>query len=132
MKRRLRSGAAWAYGVVAMMASPLPAAADPHAVFHGSWGTEKQCTRALIKPGGTVQAAPVEIGPEWLKQGQVWCRLRWLPSEARGDGYFTAAHAQCGEDSVQDYYLRMELADAALTLRWDVLLAVGPLERCPN
>lgn len=110
----------------------FPAAADERAVFYGTWGTAKQCSRAPVKPGGTVLAAPFEISPEWLRQGQIWCRLSWFPIEPRGDGFFSGARAQCGEDTVRDYMLGVELSGGELTLRWDFPLSSGPLARCPD
>jgi len=110
----------------------FPAAADERAVFYGTWGTAKQCARAPVKPGGTVPAQPFEIGPDWLRQGTIWCRLRWFPIEPRADGFFTGAHAQCGEDSLRDYLVGLERSGDRLTLRWDVFLSNGPLERCPG
>ncbi|MEM8812626.1 MAG: hypothetical protein AAGF59_08415 [Pseudomonadota bacterium] len=109
----------------------LPAAADDRAVFYGTWGTPQQCARAPIKPGATVLAEPFEIGSEWLKQGRVWCRLNWGPIQPREDGFFSGADVQCGEDSVRQYFLRMDLTGETLTLRWDLLLSNGPLARCP-
>ncbi|WP_350335031.1 hypothetical protein [Coralliovum pocilloporae] len=107
-----------------------PALADERAAFYGTWGTEKQCARAPIKPGGTVLSEPFRIDPLWLRQGTLWCSLRWGPVEARGDGLFTGAHVQCGEDSVRGYFLGMDLSGKELTLRWDFPLANGPLHRC--
>ncbi|MEM8790975.1 MAG: hypothetical protein AAGE80_05125 [Pseudomonadota bacterium] len=108
----------------------LPAAASERDAFYGTWGTEKQCTRAPVKPGVTVLAEPIEIGEEWLKQGQIWCRLSWFPIQTREGGVFTGAQAQCGEDSVRGYILGMELAEDELMLRWNVQLVNGPLQRC--
>ncbi|MEM7429230.1 MAG: hypothetical protein AAF441_24360 [Pseudomonadota bacterium] len=109
----------------------LPAAADERKPFYGTWGTAKQCAGAPIKPGGTVRAEPFEIGPEWLRHGQIWCRLKWFPVQPRSEGLFTGAQAQCGEDAVSDYFLRMQLSGSDLTLRWGFLLQNGPLARCP-
>ena len=107
-----------------------PAAADERKVFYGSWGTEQQCSRTPIKPGGTVLAEPFQIGPEGLRQGQIWCRLSWFPIELREDGVFTGAFAQCGEDAVREYLLRMTLSEDALTVRWGLQRSNGPLTRC--
>ena len=111
-------------------AIPALAIAEEREPFFGSWGTPQQCAREPIKPGGTVLASPIEIDIDWLRQGQIWCRLTWFPVEPRGDGQFTGARAQCGEDSVQDYILGMTLADDALTVRWSFLVSNGPLGRC--
>lgn len=108
----------------------FPALADQRTPFYGTWGSEAQCTRAPIKPGGTVLAAPFEIDGDWLKHGEVWCLLNWFPVDARDGGLFSAARAQCGEDSLREYLLRMELSGEALTLRWSLLLKNGPLRRC--
>ncbi len=108
----------------------FPAVADEREVFHGTWGTPKQCSREPIKPNGTVLAEPFEINAEWLKQGGLWCRLNWFPVEAREDGLFSGANAQCGEDSVRGYVLGMKLSDDNLTLRWGFPFSNGPLQRC--
>jgi hypothetical protein len=99
--------------------------------FYGTWGTPKQCARAPIKSGGTLLAKPYEISSGWLRQGDFWCRLDWgRPIEKRENGLFTAANAQCGEDSVRGYFLRMKLSDEKLTLLWDFPVSNGPLNRC--
>lgn len=108
-----------------------PANAGDHDRFLGTWGTAEQCARAPIKPGGTVLAAPFEIGRVWMKQGQLWCSLDWGPVETMDDGAFTAATAQCGEDSVRGYFLGLRLTGDELTLRWDFPHSNGPLRRCP-
>jgi len=116
--------------LIALLA--VPAAADEREVFYGTWGTAQQCSRAPIKPGGTVLAEPFEISSDWLRQGRLWCRLSWFSIEPREDGFFTGARAQCGEDSLRDYILGMELSGDDLTLRWDFPLSNGPLARCPG
>ena len=107
-----------------------PAGADDRSALYGTWGTAKQCTRAPVKPGGTVLSEPFVIGPEWLRQGTFWCRLTWGPMEPRENGVFTGAHAQCGEDAARGYFLGMILTGDDLTLRWDFPLSNGPLQRC--
>lgn len=109
----------------------VTAAADERSAFYGAWGAAEQCARTPILPGGTVMSRPFEIGAEWLRHGEVWCRLTWFPVERRADGLFTGAHAQCGEDAVRDYLLGMTISGDSLTLRWDFQL-VGPLSRCPG
>ncbi len=109
----------------------FPAVAEEREIFYGTWGTPKQCAREPIKAGGTVLAEPFEISSDWLKQGQLWCRLNWFPIEVRKDGLFSGAQAQCGEDSVRDYLLGMRLSNDKLTLRWGFPLSNGPLKRCP-
>ena len=111
-------------------ASAMPANANEYADFIGVWGTEKQCARAPIIEGGTRLAEPFEITGLWLKQGAVFCGLTWGPVEKRDNGAFTIANARCGEDSVQDYLLGMRFVDEKLTLRWEISLSNGPLQRC--
>lgn len=118
-----------------LSAFAFPAAAadsDEREAFYGTWGTENQCARALIKPGGTVTAEPFEINADWLRQGRLWCRLNWFSVETSADGLSSGAHAQCGEDSVRDYSLRIGLSGGDLTLRWNLLLKNGPLKLCPR
>ena len=119
------------YALLFILIAFPAAAADDRATFYGTWGTAKQCARTPLKPGGTVLAAPFEINSQWLKHGNVWCRLNWFPIQPREDGAFTGARAQCGEDSIRDYFLRMERSGKELTLRWGLLLSNGPLVRCP-
>ncbi|WP_421702624.1 hypothetical protein [Aliiroseovarius sp.] len=104
-----------------------PALANP---LEGRWGTAAQCAGLPIVAGGTRLAAPVEVGAEWLKQGEVWCRLTWFAAQPRADGLFRAARAQCGEDSVRGYNLGFALEGETLTLLWDEALVNGPLSRC--
>ena len=99
-------------------------------VFYGVWGTHKQCSRAPIKPGGTVLSQPIEINSNWLRQGKLWCNLSWGPVEVRKDGFFTAAQAQCGEDTLRGYFLGMELSGDNLRLRWGFPRLSPPLARC--
>ena len=87
--------------VVFLAVLALPAAADEREVFYVMWGTPKHCARALIKPGGTVVAEPFEITSVGVRQGRIWCRLKWFPVSARDGGLFTGGHAQCGEDTVR-------------------------------
>ena len=107
-----------------------PVAADERAVFYGTWGTAEQCSRAPIKPGGSVRAEPFVIDGEWLRQGWFWCSLAWGPMERRANGYFTGAHARCNEDDVRGYFLGLILSGDHLTLRWDFPHSNGPLVRC--
>lgn len=108
----------------------LPVEAAERDRLHGAWGTPNQCARAPIKAGGTVRAEPFIIGADWLKHGQLWCRLQWFPIETRKDGLFTGAYAHCGEDSVRTYLLGMDLSGEQLTLRWEFPHKNGPLSRC--
>ena len=101
-----------------------------HQPFYGTWGTHQQCARTAIVDGGSVMHEPFEIGPVWLKQGKLWCQLNWGPLDGQNGRYFTAAHAQCGEDSVRGYFLRMQLVEGQLQLRWEFPISNGPLQRC--
>lgn len=107
-------------------------AADKHEAFYGTWGTVKQCAREPIKQGGTFLAEPFEISKRWLKKGQLYCSLNWAAIDTRKNGFFTGAHAICGEDSLRGYFVGMELSGEDLTLRWDFPLSNGPLARCPR
>ena len=102
----------------------------PHTAFFGTWGTPAHCAKQPIKPGGTVLAEPFEIGPDWLRHGQLWCALTWGPVQGRASGSFSAAHARCGEDAVRDYFLRFNLENGSLTLRWGPFLSNSELRRC--
>ncbi len=110
----------------------LPAqASDWRQEFIGTWGTSEQCSGALIKEGGTVRYKPFEIGEQWLRHGQLWCRIEWGPLERREDELFTGVTAKCGEDAVQGYFLSMKKRDEKLILRWNLTWSNGSLQRCP-
>lgn len=113
------------------LATPI-AASDKYAAFYGTWGTPTQCAKAPILEDGTQLAAPFEIGPEWLKHGQIYCSLTWGPVSDRDDGRFTIATAQCGEDAVRGYTLGLLLSGETLELTWDFFLRNGPLQQCPT
>jgi len=116
----------------ALAAIPVHAGGDNF--VHGLWGTAAQCAQELIKPGGTRLAEPFEIGPEWLRQGDIWCKLTWFDPQERAQGIFIGARARCGEDSLQGFWLGMAFdrsGDAEqLSLIWNENLVNGPLERC--
>ena len=120
------------YALPLLLLTSPAIADDGREDFYGTWGTAKQCSGAPVIEGVDVFAQPFEIRPGWLKHGQFWCKLNWGPIEARKNGSFTAAFATCGEDSVRNYFLGMEIIDEALTLRWDFPLSNGPLARCPE
>lgn len=118
--------------IIALFALATPAAADERSALYGTWGTAQQCAREPLGPGLTIKAEPFQIGAQWLKRGKIWCRLNWFPIQEREDEIFTGAFAQCGEDGVRDYYLRLNLAGDELTIRWDLIVSNGPLTRCPS
>ena len=101
-------------------------------MFFGTWGTNKQCARRLIKPGGSVKWEPFEINGQWLRQGNTWCSLNWGPLVSKADGFFTMAYARCGEDAVRSYLLGLELNEDKLKLRWNFPRMNGPLMRCAS
>lgn len=117
---------------IAFAGLATPALADTHEpqAIYGVWGDVRQCARAVILEGGTRRAAPVEIAEGWLKQGTIWCRLTWFPSEPRANGLFASAQALCGEDSPLGYRLDALLAGEELSLIWDEALVNGPMRRC--
>ncbi|MEM9602458.1 MAG: hypothetical protein AAGA11_06325 [Pseudomonadota bacterium] len=117
----------WVASTTAVVANP-----DPHAPLFGTWGTASHCARLPIQPGGTVLAEPFEVGPDWLRHGTLWCALTWGPVQPRDNGLFSAAHARCGEDAVRAYFLRFNLEDDALTLRWGPFLSNSDLLPCDS
>lgn len=116
--------------VIPLRLFAVSVAADPRRAVYGTWGTQKQCAREPIKPGGKVVAEPFEINAEWLRHGSVWFQLNWFPAEQRATGGFTGAPARCGEDSLRSYHLGMEKSGRTLMLRWGVFRSNGPLVRC--
>jgi len=108
------------------------ASAGEREALYGTWGTAKQCAREPIKEGGTVLSEPFVISDQWMRHGQLWCKLSWFPIDQRKNGIFTGARAQCGEDSVRSYSIGMELDGDELTIRWDFPYKNGPLLQCPS
>ncbi|MEL7114616.1 MAG: hypothetical protein AAGP08_03340, partial [Pseudomonadota bacterium] len=100
--------------------------------LYGIWGTDAQCSEALLLPTGTKRAAPFDIRPGWLRHGQMWCRLSWFDTDTRETGLFVGAVARCGEDSVRSYRLDFALDSGTLHLIWDQTLVNGPLALCPT
>lgn len=96
----------------------------------GVWGTDAQCAGALITPKGTKRAAPFEIHPDWLENGDVWCRLNWTSVQTRASDTRAIAEAVCGEDMERDYQITFRLIDDALTIVWDWTFQNGPMRRC--
>jgi len=116
--------------ILALAILTMPAFAADRASLYGNWGTEAQCTHALITPEGTKRAAPFDIRPDWLRHGDIWCRLHWGNLEQTTAGIFTVAQAQCGEDAVRAYTIKFRLNDSELTLIWNLWIKNGPLMRC--
>lgn len=125
MRRRL---------ILVILLLSAPAGANERAAFFGLWGTQEQCARAMIKPGGSLRAQPFEITESWLQQGTLWCALTWFPVSIRDTGAFASTQALCGEDSQRSYRLDFSYtaSDKALVLIWDEALLNGPLMRCPT
>ena len=98
--------------------------------LYGKWGTEAQCSGALITPKGTRRASPFKIESSWLEYGDVWCRLNWSIVKETEDGLRATASAVCGEDSVRDYMISFFLKNEALTISWNIQYKNGPLARC--
>ena len=98
--------------------------------LYGKWGTEAQCAGELITPKGTKRASPFDIQSQWLRNGEVWCRMNWGVVDKTEDGLFTVAQGQCGEDSVRGYNINFRLVGDELTLVWNLWHKVGPLMRC--
>lgn len=117
--------------IVAVLAYHIaPVLAADRTSLYGEWGTDTQCSRALITPKGTKLAAPFDIRPDWLGHGDVWCRLNWGTESSNDDGLFAVAQAICGEDNVRSYTLDFRLSGDELTLTWDRWHKTGPVTRC--
>lgn len=108
----------------------VPVFAADRTSLYGKWGTETQCSGALITPKGTKHAAPFDIRPDWLGHGDVWCRLNWGTESSTANGLFAVARAVCGEDTVRSYNIDFRLGGDELTLTWDRWHKTGPVRRC--
>jgi len=118
------------YTSLVLISVTHPAIASDRELFYGKWGTEAQCSGALIAEKGTKRATPFEVRPDWLGYGDVWCRLNWVYLGSTPDGTFAVTKALCGEDSARDYQINFELSGNELILVWDEEFKNGPLMRC--
>ena len=100
------------------------------ALFYGIWGSEAQCARTLIIPQGTKHWSPFEISADWLKHGEVWCRIDWVNVVPREEGAYAVAQALCGEDDNRNYRINFNLVGDELTLIWNNEFANSALRRC--
>jgi len=98
--------------------------------LQGLWGSEAQCSRALITPKGTKHAAPFDIRPDWLGHGDVWCRLNWTTVQSTETGTTAFANAICGEDTERNYQIGFNLDGDELTIAWNWTFQNGPMNRC--
>lgn len=114
-----------------LCAAPLGAVAQEPALL-GTWGTQAQCTRQTILPGGSVRAAPYEISEGWLRHGTFWCRLSWFPAQERPRGVYASVVALCGEDAVRTHTLAFVLEGGILRMAWNESLLSPPMQRCPS
>ena len=115
---------------IALVLFIAPAHANDKEPLYGKWGTEAQCAGELITPKGTKRASPFDFQSQWLRNGEVWCRMNWGVVDKTEGGLFTVAQGQCGEDSVRGYNINFRLVGDELTLVWNLWHKVGPLMRC--
>ncbi len=105
------------------------AVAAPDALL-ATWGTPDQCRARGDAAAGPHRQA-VEIGPQWLRQGLMYCLLTWHSHRADARGSLSRAHARCGEDLPRDYRVVFLLRDGELRIRWSQDFTTPALDRCP-
>ncbi len=97
---------------------------EPPPVLLDTWGTAAQCAAAEA-------ASPYRIGRNWFEKGGVYCYIAWLANYPRAGGAETHAFAQCGEDTLREYRIVLQLDGETLRIRWSETYTTPALSRCP-
>lgn len=96
----------------------------------GTWGTTAQCN--ADKAGGKQKQRffPLVINNEWIKQGMIYCHLQWQGHSSLGTVTRAQALAQCGEDTLREYQISLNLENKKLIVRWSKDFSTKALEAC--
>ena len=117
------------YSQIKIQPEPPPQTEGPEKLF-GIWGTDNQCTAHAGGNRIDQRLFPVVISNEWIQQGWIYCYLQWYDTSSTASITQATAFAQCGEDTIRDYQLIMELTDDQLQIQWSSTFTSSPLRRC--
>jgi len=101
----------------------------PEALF-GTWGTAAQCAAHKAGNNTDMRLFPYVISNDWIQQGMVYCYLVWRERFSDATGTQAYAFAQCGEDSVRDYQVFLDLREGTLRIRWSEDFTTRELQAC--
>ena len=101
----------------------------PQALF-GTWGTAEQCAAHKAGNNTDLRLFPYVISNDWIQHGMVYCYLGWREQFTNASGAQAHAVAQCGEDSLRDYQVFLDLRDGSLRIRWSEDFTTRELQAC--
>ncbi|MDH3761757.1 MAG: hypothetical protein OEU50_12305 [Gammaproteobacteria bacterium] len=96
----------------------------------GVWGTAEQCIAYRHGKTDSPRLFPYRISDDWVRQGEIYCYLSWHDAEQVGDDFRVYALAQCGEDNLREYQLKLNLQQQKLRIRWSDDFTTRALEAC--
>ena len=108
---------------------PEAGAAAPESLF-GTWGSPAQCAAHRAGEFDNPALYPYEISQDWIRQGLVYCYMRWRNKSDGTYGLQAMAEAQCGEDTIRDYRLVLELREETLRIHWSADFSTASLQLC--
>lgn len=97
--------------------------------LYGVWGTHEQCVTHRSGAENTRQS-PFEIDKQWIKNGFMYCLVRWTDHTSNTDSAHARAYVQCGEDQPMDYHVTFNLNHHRLEMRWSKDFKTPLLKRC--
>ena len=98
----------------------LPAAHEAPPAVLGVWGTTRQCAAFQAGEANHPLLYPYHVTDRWIRQGPTHCYLNWQGSREIDGGLETTALAQCGEDNLREYRLRLRQRNERLQIRWSI------------
>ena len=104
--------------------------AEAPASLLGTWGTAIQYDAHRAGDTSSPSLLPYEITQQWIRQGFIYCYLSWVGQELHDDTVSAHAWAQCGEDNLRDYRLRLQRKAGYLQIRWSDDFITASLEAC--
>lgn len=108
---------------------PDSGVAGPEALF-GTWGSPAQCEAHRSGEIDNPALYPTQISGEWIRQGMIYCYLQWRDQSPGLSGLQAIADAQCGEDTLREYRLVLELQHETLRIHWSSDFSTAGLQRC--
>ena len=98
----------------------------------GVWGGAKQCAAFRADKYENPGLYPYEISDEWIRRGSLYCYLRWLGEDSGAEGLVVYAFAQCGEDTLRDFQLKLSLQRDRLRITWSPDFTTSELQVCSS
>ena len=108
---------------------PESGQAGPKALF-GTWGSPAQCEAHRSGDFENPALYPTQISQEWIRQGLIYCYLQWRDQSPATSGIQAIADAQCGEDTLREYRLVLELQNETLRIHWSADFSTPDLQMC--